>query len=103
MKFQAPFEADTELMERSVWVTEDGRGRIEKCQAKYEDRTVWRCYLGLNDNGVWVPVEWARTYRTRNAAETVLKRALEGKKPLARPTKAKRAAAKRLTAKRKRK
>ena len=101
MKFQKPFAEDTDLMERSVWITEGDCGRIEKCKSKFEDRVVWRCYT--SQEGCWVPVEWARTYRTRRAAETVLQRALDGKKPLARPTKKKREAAKRLTAKRKRK
>jgi hypothetical protein len=101
MIFNAPFEDDTDLMERSVWITDDDQGRVEKCKSKFEDRVVWRCYT--KQDGCWVPVEWARTYRTRRAAETVLERALAGKKPLARPTKAKRAAAKRANAKRKRK
>jgi hypothetical protein len=100
MKFKEPFEDDTDLMERSVWITKDDQGRIEKCVSKYENRTVWRCYTQQEG---WIPVEWGRSYRTRNAAETVLKRALDGKKPLARPTKAKREVAKRQNAKRKRK
>jgi hypothetical protein len=101
MKFQTPFEDDTELMARSVWITEDGQGRLEQCKSLYEDRLVWRCYTEMG--GGWLPVEWARVYKTRRAAETVLERALVGKRPLARPSKKKREAAKRLTAKRKKK